>query len=283
MSFPQTRRTLIRRIVTEGRQDDWHQFLGDYWQPVCRFAQNRGQLTVADAEDVAGETFEAVLRNRLLQRWTLDHSSKLRTLLCTVVRHTMGNRARVAQGRKRLLGARARELTGRSDLPSLLAADASVEQIDAFYAAWVQGLLQQVLEALLAEYHSTGKGNYFRVLHGRVCEQMPVRQIGAALGLTDATVQNHFRAARKRLEALLREHLWQHVARYCDGPQVETECQAEWQQLGEHLARHGGLERAIAQACDGADPAEASGRQTRAISAALSRMAAAPASGADLP
>ncbi len=81
MSFPQTSKTLIFRVVTEGNERDWHQFLSDYWLPVCRFAQQRAKLGIEDAEDVASETFEAILRNQLLKRWVADRIYGLRATL----------------------------------------------------------------------------------------------------------------------------------------------------------------------------------------------------------
>src|SRR5262245_3212426 len=98
MSFPQTRHTLIQRIVTRGDDQDWQAFLADYWGPVCRFAMRRGGLALADAEDVAAATFEALVANRLLARWVSDRAAKLRTLLCAVVRNVLSNRARVQAG-----------------------------------------------------------------------------------------------------------------------------------------------------------------------------------------
>ena len=109
--------------------------------PVCRFAQYRAHLQIEDAEDVASETFEAILRNKLLSRWAADRSSKLRTLLCTVVRHVLGNRARVQQGRQRLLAQKAPELLRRADLPTIKSLDEAVEYADEFYGAWVEGIL----------------------------------------------------------------------------------------------------------------------------------------------
>ena len=38
MAFPDTRQTLIQRLATTSGEDDWRQFLNDYWGPVCRFA-----------------------------------------------------------------------------------------------------------------------------------------------------------------------------------------------------------------------------------------------------
>ena len=70
MSFPETRHTLIQRLASGGEAGDWRTFLEDYWGPLCRFAKRRGGLSAADAEDVAAQTLEAVVRGRLLDRWT---------------------------------------------------------------------------------------------------------------------------------------------------------------------------------------------------------------------
>src|SRR5262245_52690098 len=111
MAFPDTSKSLIQRLGAAGGEADWRQFLNDYWGPVCRFAAGRASLTAADAEDVASLTFEAVVTNQLLARWVLNHSAKLRTLLCSVVRNILSNRARVHAGRERIL----RELYEESD------------------------------------------------------------------------------------------------------------------------------------------------------------------------
>ena len=69
MSFPATRHSLIQRLAVTGAEEDWRQFLEDYWQPVCRFAANWGRLRFEDAEDVGSATFQVVLAGNLLQRW----------------------------------------------------------------------------------------------------------------------------------------------------------------------------------------------------------------------
>jgi hypothetical protein len=98
MSFPQTRHTLIQRIADAGDGRDWGEFLADYWGPVCRFARRAGALTQDDAEDAAAQTFEVLVRNRLLAHWVLKRSAKLRTLLCAVVRNVLSNRGRGGAG-----------------------------------------------------------------------------------------------------------------------------------------------------------------------------------------
>lgn len=272
MSFPQTSKTLIFRVATEGSERDWHQFLSDYWLPVCRFAQQRAGLKIEDAEDVASETFEAILKNQLLKRWSSDRSSKLRTLLCTIVRHVLGNRARVQKGRQRLLAENAAELLARADLPTIKAMDEPAEYIDQFYAGWVESILLQAVETLMAEYHQTGKGDYFRVLHGRICEQMTNPQIADALGIKKTDAENYYKASRKRLAAKLRELVEEHTQRYCQGHEFDDEFNSEWGRIGQYLKDHGGLEQAITQVYKTAGPVEMAQRQTHAVTATLRRL-----------
>lgn len=283
MSFPQTSKTLIFRVVTEGNERDWHQFLSDYWLPVCRFAQQRAKLGIEDAEDVASETFEAILRNQLLQRWVVDRSSKLRTLLCTVVRHVLGNRARVQKGRQRLLAENVAELLARADLPTIKAMDEPAEYIDEFYAAWVEGILLQAVETLMTEYHQTGKGDYFRVLHGRVCEQMTNPQIAKALGIKKTDAENYYKAARKRLAAKLRELVDEHTQRYCQPQETDDEFNSEWGRIGQYLKDHGGLEQTITKVYESTAPVEVAQRQTHAVTATLRRLTQALPRVPDLP
>jgi RNA polymerase sigma factor (sigma-70 family) len=272
MSFPQTSKTLIFRVVNEGNQQDWHRFLSDYWMPVCRFAQQRANLQICDAEDVASETFEAVLANQLLRRWMADRNSKLRTLLCIVVRHILSNRARVQKGRHKLLAENAPELLARADLPTIKAMDEAVQYIDEFYAAWLEGILMQSVESLMNEYHRTGKGDYFRVLHGRICEQMSNPEIADALQIKRTDVENYYKAAHKRLGTKLKELLYEHVQQYCHQQQPDSEFEAEWIKMGQFLQDHGGLEEVIAKVFKNTDSTEMAQRQQQAVTATLERL-----------
>ena len=94
MNFPQTRLTLIQRLASDGKDEDWQRFLADYWGPVCRFAMRWGARDLDDAEEVAGHTFAVIWENRLLDRWVSSRSAKLRSLLCAVVRNTLRRRMR---------------------------------------------------------------------------------------------------------------------------------------------------------------------------------------------
>ncbi|HEY2253822.1 MAG TPA: hypothetical protein VGH74_22260, partial [Planctomycetaceae bacterium] len=141
MAFPQTRLTLIQRLATGASQADWREFMEDYWGPVCRFAQSRGNLTHEDAEDVGTEVFEAIFKNRLLERWATMRSAKLRTLICCVVQNVVSNRFRVNAGRARLVADHGGQLDRYADIGDAESAEASRDQLDAFYAAWVDDTL----------------------------------------------------------------------------------------------------------------------------------------------
>jgi RNA polymerase sigma factor (sigma-70 family) len=249
MAFPQTRLTLIERLAGGGGEADWKEFLHDYWGPVCRFARQRGNLTREDAEDVASETLEAIVKNNLLSRWSASRSAKLRTLICAVVRNILSNRARVASGREKVVRDHGGELDRYLDFTAGDLEDASKEYADAFYAAWAEDLVNQAVDGLLAEYNASGKGDCFRVLYGRVCEEMPFAEIAAALKLTAGATESHFRQAKQRLSDRLQDLVRWQVGRYSSAAEADAEFVVEWGRLGDHLRDHGGLEGAVRRSC----------------------------------
>lgn len=253
MSFPQTRHTLIERIAQSGEERDWEQFLADYWGPICRFARRRGAPTWQDAEDAASQTFAALLQNHLLARWVITRTARLRTLLCTVVRNILANRARVEIGRARL-----RE-QGRIALPTAL--DATAEQEDAFYAAWVEDLVCRAVDLLLRQLHEESRGDHFRILHGRICEDMSLAEIARSLNLAIGQTESAYKQARQRLTQILEDLLRMHVSRYSTSEEAAAEFSAEWSRLGQHLHAHGELEASVRQTFEAGVPPRPSGWQ----------------------
>lgn len=269
MAFPETRRTLIHRIATSADEECWRQFLGDYWRPVYRFAARWGDLGAEDAEDVASATFEVIVRKQLLARWLSNRTSKLRTLLCGVVRNVIANQARVRAGRTRLLREHGGELDGLIPADGLERLDTTAEQDEAFYAAWAEELLQAAVDALMQEYYREGRGDYFRVLYGRVCEGMTMPEIAHDLDLKLTDVENYLKHARKRLAESLERQLRQHVQRYTAPEELQAEFAREWGQLGEFLKARGGLEAALRRSSQDLDSAEARRRQSTSMTTIL--------------
>jgi RNA polymerase sigma factor (sigma-70 family) len=264
MAFPLTRLTLIQRLVSGGSEEDWSVFLAEYWGPVCRFALRFGAHGVQDAEDVASHTFEIILSNQLLGRWTANRSAKLRSLLCSVVRNVLSNRHRVAAGRERLQPGLLEHIRRQNEERN--------ERSDEFYAAWVEDLLQRAMDSLAAEYHAAGKGDCVRVLYGRICRQRTVAEVAESLGISPRTADNYFRDARERLQLLLEEMLRTQLRRYCAPEDERDEFAREWQELGQFLVDQGGLDAAIQRACELLDPAKTMHRGSAAYHHAKQRI-----------
>jgi DNA-directed RNA polymerase specialized sigma24 family protein len=263
MSFPETRFTLIQRLASLEREEDWQVFVRDYWGPVCRFAVRWGARNRDDAEDVASQTFEVLWSNRLLVRWTSTRSAKLRTLLCAVVRNILSNANRVRRRREEL----AQDLIRHVE--ELHPAEG--QSADAFYDAWVDEILERAVQSLAAEYCAQGKANYLRVLYGRLCQRVAIAELAQVLRLKPADVDNYYRHARERLGKNLQQIVRQHIERYTPAENVPEEFDLEWQQLGRYLLAHNGLEAVVGRACGQLDFA-ASSPQANSLSKAVDRL-----------
>lgn len=236
-NFPSTRLTLIQRLASGGQPEDWGRFLKDYWGPVCRFSLRYGARNLDDAEDVAAQTFEVLWANRLLDRWVANRSAKLRALLCGVARKVLATRHRTRARRERLKDEVIEHVEQLQE--------ASQQETDVFYAAWVEDLIRQAVESLAVDYCRKNQGDRIRVLYGRTCEGLTIAEVAETLGIKPSTVDFYFRDARDRLGEELRRRLRPQIERCCPDEEVEAEFDREWQQLGDYLVGHGGLEEAL--------------------------------------
>jgi RNA polymerase sigma factor (sigma-70 family) len=234
---------------------------------VCRFALRFGAGSLADAEDIASQTFEILLVNRLLDRWTSNRSAKLRSLLCSVVRNVLANRHRVREGRQRLLPDLLQHFRQLDETRS--------ESSDDFYAAWAEDLLQQAVEAMAADYFAEGRGDLVRVLYGRVCQGHTVAEVAEALDIAPRTVDSYYRQARDRLARKLEEALGEQMRQHGNTEEEAEEFAEEWKQLGHFLADHGGLEAALHRAYALLDPVKNARPRAAAIRAAVERLTSA--------
>jgi RNA polymerase sigma factor (sigma-70 family) len=265
MSFPETRLTLIHRLAAGGTAEDWQNFLADYWGPVCRFALRSGAGQLSDAEDVAGQTFEVLWESRLLVRWMANHTARLRSLLCSVTRKILANRHRVRAGRDRLARDAADQWVQSETTDD--------EQTEIFYAAWVEDLLRQAVESIAAQYYREAKGDYVRVLYGRLCQRLSIAELASALNIRPSAVDNYFRHARQRLADALQALLRQQIDCYTAPDEADQEFQTEWQQMGVYLTDHGGLEEAVRRTYELMDPVSTQRNQQAGLRAAAERMA----------
>jgi DNA-directed RNA polymerase specialized sigma24 family protein len=205
-----------------------------------------------------------IWENRLLDRWVSNRSAKLRSLLCAVVRNVLSNWNRVGAGRQRMSAELIRQLEESSRKRD--------EQSDAFYAAWVEDVIQQAVESLAADYYRRNQGDYVRVLYGRLCEQLTIAEVAEALQIKPSTVDYYFRHARGRLSEKLETVVRPQVERYCAPEEAEQEFAFEWEQLGQHLAQYGGLEEAVRRTYDTLDPVQGKKRRHAALTRAVTQL-----------
>jgi hypothetical protein len=157
-------------------------------------------------------------------------------------------------------------------VPLVTSLEVGAEEVDAFYAAWVEEVLQQAVDELLADYHQGGKGDYFRVLYSRVCEEMTMVEIGQALNLKTSSVENYFKQARNRLAKKLQGLVRDHVLHYCPQAELDTEFDAEWGRLGRYLHAHGGLEQILRQSSQREEPLLSKKAQATSMKMVLTRV-----------
>jgi DNA-directed RNA polymerase specialized sigma24 family protein len=236
----------------------------DYWGPICRFALRSGAGNLDNAEDVASQTFEVLWENRLLARWVASHTARFRSLLCGVVRKILANQRRVHGNRQRL----AREMADYLRE----SAEATQEQTDVFYLAWTEALLQRAVDSLANHYRREAKGDYLRVLYGRLCQGLTLAETARSLSVSPTAVDHYYRHAKERLNGELREELLRQVQRYSPPEQIQQDFVQEWEELGKSLAKHGGLEQAVRRAYEQLDPVTARQSQDAAVRKSLTRI-----------
>ena len=153
--------------------------------------------------------------------------------------------------------------------------------MDAFYAAWVEDIVQQAVESLAADYCRKGQVDYVRVLYGRLCQGMTIAKAAEALKISPAAVDHYFRHARERLSEKLEQLVRRQVQCYCPAEEAQQEFAAEWQRLGQYLAEHGGIEEAVRRAYDLLNPVQAKQRGEVGLTKAVTRLTSVIRSSAD--
>ena len=189
---------------------------------------------------MASQTFEAIVRNNLLARWSAHRAAKLRTLIWRfVVRNVLSNRSRVEAGREpggsREHGGRLDPGTSTNPATCPQTTTAAKSRVHFIGAAWAEDLVQQAVDGLLTEYNQQGHPDRFRVLFGRICEELSVVEIAAALKLSPVAVETHYRQARQRLSERLQELVRWQARRYSAADGEDREFDVEWNKLGRFL------------------------------------------------
>ncbi len=256
--FPQTRQSLIQRIVDNHESAEWKIFLDDYWGPIVRFAARRGRLSIPDAEDITAEVFIILLSANLLSRWLKDRRSKLSTMLCAVVKNMISNRARVQSGRENIMAI----IT--PDLAADIVSRQEDSSDDSFYSAWADELLRTTLQKLQQDYLKQGRVDAFRVFYGKVIEGLSNPEIANCLNIKVTDVENYYKRVRGQFSDRLKAAIEGNVRKYGYRENFDEEVELEWQALGEYLKACGDLESVFQQISEDLDELRHRERKSKA-------------------
>jgi RNA polymerase sigma-70 factor (ECF subfamily) len=196
-----TRATLLERVRDPGDQASWREF-HDLYRPLVVAVARRGGLTEDEAEDVAQETFRAMVAALPDYRYDPERAS-FKGWLRTIVNHRIADFVRQRDGRT---GARARAMVRERPSTRVLegvAAPAPTPAEDVFDEEWRRTLLLRALAELKPSVAFTTYQAVYLLIHGKSAADA-ARDLGISRGsvyLAKHRTQAKLRRRVKELEA----------------------------------------------------------------------------------
>ncbi len=189
---------------------DYHQaserFCRDYREPVYWFVRKRGHPR-EEAEDLTQDFFAWLLEEPVLAHVKRE-GGKFRSFLVTVLKNFLAREREKWRAGKRAGGkvhipfeeaTETRYLNGMTDHET---------PETAFDRKWVEGVLEQVLARLGAEYEAKGNGKLFECLKGRLSggqTEVPYEEASQVLGMKIEAVWEAAHRLKRRYGVLLRQ------------------------------------------------------------------------------
>lgn len=193
-----------------------------YWPPIYAFVR-RQRGNPHDAQDLTQEFFARLLAQNTVARAD-PQRGRFRSFLLASLKNFLASEWDKARARKRGGGAQLLPLdfdTAETRCPQPAAPNDTPDR--AFDRQWAVTLLEVVLERLRREYADAGRDDLFLGLKDTLAggrAEIPYRDLGAQLGLSEGAVKVAAHRLRRRYRELLREEITNTVA----GPEeVEEE------------------------------------------------------------
>ncbi len=215
-------------VLTAGRSDTTRaraaleQLCRNYWQPLYAYVRGTGHSR-EEAEDLTQEFFSRLLAHNSVARAD-PARGRFRSFLLVSLKHFLANEWDKAGAQKRGGGARLILLefdTAETRCAQPVAPGDTPDR--AFDRQWALALLDVVLGRLRREYRDAGREDLFLGLKetlGGGRAEIPYRDLGARLALSEGAVKVAAHRLRQRYRELLREEIANTVA----GPdEVEEE------------------------------------------------------------
>jgi len=202
------------RSDTPRARDALSRLCHSYWYPLYSFARRRGH-SAEDAQDLTQEFLARLLE----KNWIGDANQakgRFRTFLLTAMKHFLSDEWDKANAQKRGGGitSQSLQLNDAESRYSLQQADNETPE-RLFEVRWALALLEQVLNALRAEYKKEGKAELFSALHPCLVGErtsQPYAELAKTLGTSESMVKSAVHRLRQRYRLLLREEIANTVA-----------------------------------------------------------------------
>jgi RNA polymerase sigma factor (sigma-70 family) len=207
------------------------QLCRNYWHPLYAYVRGAG-YSREEAEDLTQEFFARLLAHNSVARAD-PARGRFRSFLLASLKHFLANEWEKARARKRGGGAELLPLefdTAETRYAQPVAPGDTPDR--AYDRQWALSLLDVVLGRLRREYGDAGREDLYLGLKdtlGGTRSEIPYRELGARLGLSEGAVKVAAHRLRQRYRELLREEIANTVA----GPEeVEEELRHLFAALG---------------------------------------------------
>jgi RNA polymerase sigma factor (sigma-70 family) len=215
-------------VLTAGRDDTpraraaLEQLCRNYWRPLYAYVRRAG-YSREEAEDRTQEFFARLLAHNSVSKADPERG-RFRSFLLASLRHFLAHEWERNHARKRGGGAQFIPLDFDTAETACLQPTAPDDTPDRAYDRhWALALLDAVLGRLRQEYRDAGREDLFVGLKDTLSggrAEIPYRELGARLGLSEGAVKVAAHRLRQRYRDLLREEVANTVA----GPgEVEEE------------------------------------------------------------
>jgi len=224
-------------VLAAGRSDTTRaraaleQLCRNYWHPLYAYVRGTG-YSREEAEDLTQEFFARLLAHNSVARAD-PARGRFRSFLLASLKHFLANEWERARAQKRGGGAQLLPLEFDSAETRCAQPVAPGDTPDRAYdRQWALSLLEVVLGRLRQEYRDAGREDMYLGLKdtlGGARSEMPYRELGTRLGLSEGAVKVAAHRLRQRYRELLREEIANTVA----GPEeVEEELRHLFAALG---------------------------------------------------
>ena len=214
-------------VLSAGRNDTTRaraaleQLCRNYWHPLYAYVRGTGYLR-EEAEDLTQEFFARLLAQNSVARAD-PARGRFRSFLLASLKHFLANEWEKARARKRGGGAQLLPLefdTAETRCAQPTAPGDTPDQ--AYDRHWALALLDVVLARLRGEYRDAGREGTFDGLKDTLSggrSEIPYRELGVRLGLSEGAVKVAAHRLRQRFRELLRAEIANTVA----GPEEAEE------------------------------------------------------------